>query len=273
MKAMLACSEIPDLYKLTYPKLITPKLDGIRALACQGTAMSRTLKPLPNKHVQKFFMDNQLTNLDGELMVRNADGTLAIFDDVQSAIMSREGEPDFEYWVFDSFMPASRAHQMRANVAKERVNSTTLAKVHFIAYDIAHSPEQAEEFAKHYLKLGYEGIIIRDPDAPYKHGRSTLKQEWMLKYKPFYDAEGVIVAYEELVHQDGYVGNKLGALWLAFNGTRFKVGSGFDDAQRIEYWQQRDNLLGKQVTFKYQELTKTGKPRFPVFKGIRLEEV
>ena len=80
---MLANSDIPDLEtQVSYPCYIQPKFDGIRCVAIGGVAYSRKMKPIPNRYIQKFFADNKLHGLDGELMI-NGD-----FNKVQSAVMS-----------------------------------------------------------------------------------------------------------------------------------------------------------------------------------------
>jgi len=56
------------------------------------------------------------------------------------------------------------------------------------------------------------------------------------------------------------------------DGNRFKIGSGFDMAQRDEIWRNVDFYLGQTVVYKHQGLTKYGLPRFPIYKGIRAVE-
>jgi DNA ligase-1 len=69
LKPMLA-SPI-DLTKIRYPVMVQPKFDGIRALAVNGQALSRTLKPIPNKFVQSLFANYAqiMHGMDGELVV------------------------------------------------------------------------------------------------------------------------------------------------------------------------------------------------------------
>ena len=97
MKAMLACSTIPELKNISYPVYASPKLDGIRCLAKDGIAMSRNDKLIPNEFIQEEFGRLELSGLDGELMV---DGD---FNTVQSAIMSVLGLAVFYFFVFDYF--------------------------------------------------------------------------------------------------------------------------------------------------------------------------
>ena len=60
---------------------------------------------------------------------------------------------------------------------------------------------------------------------------------------------------------------RLGALVCELkNGTRFKVGTGFTDAQR-----QKPPRVGSKICFGYFELSKDGVPRFPTFLGMRAD--
>jgi len=62
---------------------------------------------------------------------------------------------------------------------------------------------------------------------------------------------------------------RLGSLAVAYGGVSFDLGSGFNAEQRAALWASRDDLVGKRVSFKFQELHASGIPRFPIFKGIR----
>lgn len=283
-KPMLACSTIPSIEALDYPVMASPKLDGIRCLIVDGKPVSRTLKPIPNKHVQKVLSALNLPELDGELMLKTGD-----FNNVQSAIMSEHGEPDFEYVVFDNYAQPLKPYS-------SRFISTQLAKdypsvVQFVSNIIVTDKNHMKELYAKWLDEGYEGAIVRDPTGPYKHGRSTLNQGWMLKLKVFNDAEAEIIGVTELEHNDNeattdvlghtvrsshsanqYGGDTLGALICKYNNETFKIGTGFDAAERARLWAIRDKLPGQLVTFKYQDLSKYNVPRFPVYKGLRSKE-
>jgi DNA ligase-1 len=57
-----------------------------------------------------------------------------------------------------------------------------------------------------------------------------------------------------------------------YKDVEFKIGSGFDDAERIRIWNERDRYLGLIVRFKYFPLGSKDKPRFPTFEGWRSKE-
>lgn len=279
---MLACSTIPHPLQIKYPVYASPKLDGIRCLIIDGVPVSRNLKPIPNKHIQDSLRALNLPKLDGELMLKSGD-----FNSVQSAIMSESGKPDFEYVVFDSFETEADGYVKRF-ASIPNIDSPLVKKISNLFIE---SPKQMEKQYDLWIKQGYEGAIIRDMRGIYKNGRSTLKQGWMLKLKTFQDAEAVIVGREELMHNNNEAttdklgqtvrsshkdnqeaGGTLGSLLVEYNGKQFKIGTGFDNAERARLWARGDKLNGKLVTFKFQELSKYGVPRFPVYKGLRHED-
>ncbi len=106
--------------------------------------------------------------------------------------------------------------------------------------------------------LGGEGLMLRQPESPYEIGRSWT----LLKVKSFQDAEAVVIG-----HQPGAGRHKgrLGALLVQLaDGTRFSVGTGFSDAER-----GAPPPVGSTITFRYQELSEGGVPRFPSYVGVR----
>jgi len=106
--------------------------------------------------------------------------------------------------------------------------------------------------------LGGEGLMLRQPGSRYEAGRSAT----LLKVKRFHDAEARVMG-----HQPGSGRHKgrLGALLVQLpDGVQFAVGTGFTDAQR-----ESPPPLGSMVTFRFQELTDGGVPRFPSFVRVR----
>lgn len=106
--------------------------------------------------------------------------------------------------------------------------------------------------------LGGEGLMLRQPGSKYVAGRSAT----LLKVKTFQDAEAVVVG-----HQAGAGRNKrrLGALLVRLpDGTDFAIGNGLSDRERSE-----PPAVGATVTFRCQELSDAGVPRFPSYVGVR----
>jgi DNA ligase 1 len=106
--------------------------------------------------------------------------------------------------------------------------------------------------------LGGEGLMLRRAGSRYESGRSST----LLKVKSFHDAEARV-----LKHQEGAGRHKgrLGALLVELpDGTTFAVGTGFSDAER-----ENPPPVGSTITFRYQELSEAGVPRFPSYVGMR----
>lgn len=283
MKPMLAA---PAGAELPFPLLLSPKLDGIRCLIVAGVAVGRSLKPLPNRHVQQLFGRPELNGLDGELLVGNPTAK-DVFQTTTSGVMSVAGEPDVTFWVFDDYS-APGGFGERYLRAQRRVAAAPHCQL------VAHAQVAAADdllgWEQYYLARGFEGVMLRHPAGPYKHGRSTAKEAWLLKVKRFEDSEAVVLGATELMHnsneakrnrlghlersshQAGKVGRqRLGALVVrdVATGVEFELGTGFTDQQRQDFW--RRDLTGLVVKYKFQPTGVKEKPRFPVFLGFRGE--
>lgn len=284
MKPMLAAAT--DGKHLTYPLLLSPKLDGIRCLIIDGVACGRSLKPLPNKYVQKLFGRPELNGLDGELIV-GLPTAKEVFQTTSSGVMSIEGEPEVMFHVFDDFLETG-GFQRRLHIAQRRIKKAKCCvAVDHWKIEVADDLNRWEE---DYLAMGYEGVMLRHPDGPYKHGRSTAKEGWLLKAKRFEDSEARIIGFSELMHNANEAKrNELGHLERSSKkagkqgaqvlgsfivkdlktGVEFDIGTGFTASQRQELWNVGDNLMGRIIKYKSQPTGVKDKPRFPVFLGFR----
>ena len=102
--------------------------------------------------------------------------------------------------------------------------------------------------------------MLHRADALYVTGRSDV----LLKLKLLYDAEATVIAHT--AGRGKYTG-KLGALEVVTpEGIRFKLGTGFTDAQR-----ENPPKIGSTVTYTYRDKTKAGKPKFASFLRVRNE--
>jgi DNA ligase-1 len=282
-KPMLAGS-VKDLADLKFPVLCTPKLDGIRCLKINGKALSRKFKEIPNHHVRKL-LETLPDGLDGELML--VGGT---FNETQSAIMTEEGEPNFQYAVFDY---VSENLEVPYITRAEQLDNLKLPKFCVkILPEFVFNIEALEKLELQYLEENYEGVMIRSSESPYKCGRSSLKQGYLLKYKQMEDSEAVILGFEEKMHNNNVAekdafgrtkrsshkanlvpAHTLGCLLVKDikTGVEFSIGTGFDDEMKQEIWDGREKYLGKLVTYTHQPSGAKDKPRFPSFKGFRDE--
>jgi len=285
-KPMLAATKPPDISSLAYPVYVTPKIDGVRALVRDGKLLARSLKPHKNKFVVETLMEQiRLPDgLDGELVVKNR-----TFNELSGDIRRESGEPDFEFLVFDYFMHPQDRYLARCVDAEAIVLDLDNPRVRFLVPEAVDSPEQLQALYESYLQQGYEGAIIRSGDGPYKHGRATLNQAYMLKYKPFEDDEATVIGFVEMMHNENEAkknalgrterstskeglrpANMLGKLVLRrSDGVEFGCGSGFSHAQRQEIWANQDRYAGQLAKYKYMAVGAKDRPRLPIFLGWR----
>lgn len=286
MKPMLAAPT--DGKDLRYPLLASPKLDGVRCLIIDSVAVSRSLKPIPNKHVQRLFGRAELNGLDGELIV-GADCGPGVFQRTSSGVMSREVYPEAVLHVFDTFL-GDYGFKQRLLLAKTRIKG--LHNLELVEHVNLVSESALLKYEAAKLGHGYEGVMIRDPAGPYKQGRSTLNEGWLLKLKRFVDSEAVVTGYTQLMHnaneattnelgqteRSSHQAGKqpvalLGALQVqdVKSKVEFEIGTGFTTDMRRLLWIGRGKLKGRLVKYKYQPVGVKDKPRFPVFLGFRDE--
>lgn len=278
-RPMLAVqAKIPEI---RYPVFGSYKMDGIRAMVVDGQLISRTLKPIPNNWLRSQFGKKKYEGLDGELTLIDDSGCAVPdgYRDTVSLVMTEDYEPQGISWVtFDCFNSPDEPYYKRL----ESVHSFRVRTV------LIENEQQLMAFEAEALNKNYEGIIIRDPDAPYKFGRSTLKQGWMLKVKRFEDDEAKVVDFEELMHntnpaqldERGYTKHtshqenkvpmdRLGALVVIWQGQLLRIGSGFTKMERYTIWRYKEKYRGKLVKFKYLRTGMKDLPRHPVFLGWR----
>ena len=283
IRPMLSAT-IESLDSLVFPLLASPKLDGIRAIINNNVVQSRNGKAIPNHYVQQLFGNSKFNLLDGELIVGppNSD---TCFRDTTSAVMSHSGEPHVSFYVFDWVNPSlgfTDRIVMASNIATKHSNMVMLT------HTMVSSPAEVVAMEEQCLARGFEGLMLRSPRGLYKYGRSTMREQGLMKLKRFKDSEAVVVAVEERMHNAneatidslGYMERSthkqnmvgrgdLGALIVRDLKTdvEFSIGTGFDDAERAKLWVLRP--IGRIVKYKYFPTGSKDKPRFPVFMGFR----
>lgn len=279
--------------QITYPVWATPKLDGIRCIIKKGCPVSRNFKPIRNAHICSKLA-NLPSDLDGELILKNIKGN---FNEVSSAVMSEDGSPEFVYSIFDYVPDPDVGYLDRIELLKKHFQGSFkkyytqyIDYIELILPVEINSEEELKQYEAECLAGGYEGVMLRSADSPYKYGRSTAKQGWLLKLKRFKDSEAVIVGFvEKITNQNEATKDKLGYTKRSSckanlvpagtlgtlkikdvkTGMEFGLGSGLDDELRKEIWENQEEYLGRIVKYKYQPSGAKDLPRFPVFLGFR----
>lgn len=297
-ECMLAHDGANHEKKVKGAKLVEPKLDGVRVLTIIDTAAqtvtqySRNGKVLENfghitegllKHIDKF---ERSVVLDGEIISTS-------FQDLMKQVhrKSDADASDAVLMLFD-MIPLNEFKNGKSTMGQKRRSALlkqfedTFDKVGGIGIvpqteidlDTAVGEMQFMQFNKDAIDNGYEGIMIKDPNAIYECKRSV---SW-LKQKPFIEVSLSIVAVEE---GTGKNEGRMGAIicegvddgkTIAVN-----VGSGFTDDQRAEFWADKESLVGQIVEVRADAATRSQDseavwslrfPRFLRFRGFKAGE-
>jgi DNA ligase 1 len=234
---------------------MSEKLDGIRAYWDGESFVSRLGNRFfaPDWFVEALPADT----LDGELWVARK-----MFQKTTSIVRSGSSGEEWKKVTFVIFDAPNASGGFEDRIAHAKQVMTKADAPH--ARCLEHI--QCEGFA--HLKaelarvesLGGEGLMLRRPKSAYEVGRSMA----LLKVKTFHDTEARVVAHAAGA---GRHKGRLGALVCELpNGTQFNVGTGFSDDER-----ESPPGIGAIITFRYQELSDGGVPRFPSYVGERID--
>lgn len=285
-RPMLACSESCHHFfdQLRFPLLASPKIDGIRATIRDGVVYARSNQPFPNVNLQKKF--GQFEYFDGEFVLGSP--TRHDLCRATGGVTNSKEKPvdELSLFVFDHIENLGESYNDR----RHRLQFASLNKpsVYFHHQQFVTTLDELLAYEEDCLNDGYEGLIVRDLDAPYKCGRSTAKEQYLLKLKRFTDAEFEVVGFEERMHngneattsalgrtkRSSAVAGKsgrgdLGALICQGEGFTFNVGTGFSDSERAEIWGNKAAYEGRLAKVKFFAIGMKDKPRHPVFLSWR----
>jgi DNA ligase 1 len=255
--------------KIKFPCRVQPKLDGIRCIAIiqdgKCTLWSRTRKPINSvphiiAELEAAFANRNII-LDGELYNHEMKHD---FEKIVSLVRQKKpakGHEIVQYHVYDL---------VNDETFEER---TTTLDIIFAAYNLnavkpvdteyADTEEEALQWFESFVKLGYEGAMLRNEESLYVNKRSMDLQ----KIKPFTDDEFNIIGVTE---GRGKMAGHAIFVCLAKNGKEFeaKLKGALENLK--PYFENESTWKGKRLTVRYQGLTNKEKvPRFPVGIAVR----
>ncbi len=248
-----------DWKRVSFPCYVSRKLDGLRAIYRAGAFYSRKghvlegLKTL-TAAVQEALEGTDITALDGELMVPGVH-----FNEISGKIRSFNETPDAVYHVFDT-PDADRPFYQRYNELSMLLSDS--GPVQLVGHQMVYNREEIDEYYAEARAAGFEGCMVKNPDARYENSRSWAWQKVKntdtvdLKVVGIYAGHG---KYEGL----------LGGIYVDFNGVRVGVGSGLTDYQRNVWADEPEEIVGKTVEIAYQEVTPDGSLRHPRIIQVR----
>lgn len=280
---------------IKFPVYVQPKLDGVRCLAYlakpntsykEVILYTRTKKVFPSVDYLKKILypylnhlydtdNNQSIYLDGELY-KHGKKLQDISGDSrnESANVSEKNTNRNEYHIYDCFYPKELTEPFKHRYQQLKVlydsiepeDATVLKKVPTY---IVNNFDEANKKYKEFVKLGYEGAMLRNILGPYlaspdKTG-TFLRSRDLVKLKPKFSDEFVVVGFKE-----GTRGKDKGAiLWVCktSDGIEFNVTpKDITYEQRYELYEDAVKNFDKKyadryMTVEYEDLSKTGVPQ------------
>lgn len=256
MSVLLSENYTPDIDPIGY--YISEKLDGIRAIWNGENLVSRNGNVFPAPQWFKDIFPKDV-KLDGELWLGRKQ-----FEQTSSIIRSGsmdKGWNKVSFMTFDIPDPKAGLVEERWDKLRVVVRKTNHPQLQLVQQIKCEGMAQLMKLLDIVTSLGSEGLMLRKPKSRYEPKRSST----LLKLKKFLDAEAKVTGHVALVSGGIEMPGVMGALECKLpNGIDFKVGTGFNDIQR-----RNPPAIGSTITFKYQELGVNGKPRFPVYIGVR----
>lgn len=285
-----------DIAKLRWPMWFEPKIDGIR-MTNYGKVFSAQAKPFPSNYVHTHFGSKLHLGIDGEATSGEPNDPL-VFSNTYSAMMTHGSMAPVIWNVFDYCHPDhwDRSYEARLDTLLEILYSRKTeglpGEIRVVERTLVKSWDEALEQEQRILLQGYEGGMLHGYGLPYKFGRGTLNQNYLIKLKRFETREAIIIGFYELEHNDNeaYIdgtghtkrsshkankrlGGTLGGFRVrdCVSGVEFNLGSGLglDAALRHHIWHNQALYLGKMVSYKKLKVGEKDKPRNCTFRGFR----
>lgn len=260
---------------------LTEKLNGVRATYYKGRLYARSGIPYTGlEHITNEFawdttnalvLDGELTLMDkkghsdneafriatGIINSDTVDKTMicyTVFDILPTAEFER-GESESGY----------RTRRPALEAVKATLRRNSPVRILPVLYS-GTDQSKINTLLEQMVREDKEGLMV-NLDVPYK----CRRHNGVLKVKRFYTMDLPITACEE---GGGRLSGTLGAFVLQYKGNEVRVGSGFTDEQRADFWKKRNDLIGTICEVKYKEISydkNTGAEslQFPVFVSLR----
>lgn len=259
------------------PVLASYKVDGMRGTYRNSvdTIVSRLGLPISacgslSMHVDKYYRAES-QEPDGEVYIKGL-----TFEDNMSLLKRKADCPQSKFYIFDDMSYAQTHFEARYGVMSHDYfkyldackKDNVEPRVVLLTQELVTTMERLNEMYEEARQLGFEGLVLADPKAVYPFGRTKAR----LKMKPGrlatdlreVDLE-VTGVYEGQYKYEGM----LGGIICSYNGKEVRVGTGFTDVQRAEFWQIPELIIGEVVNVLYMEETVHGVLRHTSFNGIK----
>jgi DNA ligase 1 len=293
---MLAHDGTKHEKKIAGRKLLDIKIDGVRLISILDKDAGTVTQFTRNGKINDNFKDIQAALMGvldrlKESIVLDGEVVSNSFQELMTQINRKDADTSTSrYALFDmiplkdfqrgeSRLTQTERHTLLCGLEYQGILQRATGRVVYIVpkVPVDLSTEDGKlafkRFNREALEAGYEGVMVKDPDAPYIGKRSTA---W-LKIKPVIEVSLEVVD-AEIGDPDGKFSQTLGALVCRGEDDgkmiEVKVGSGLTDEQRDEIWSDPSKVIGMIVEVSADAITKASDSevyslRFPRFKGWR----
>lgn len=287
--------------ELRFPYFASYKLDGYRAFHEGDKLLTSSANPVTNAYTQDLFTNRTLagapfldfTGLDGELVVGAWNDPRA-FHNTSGPVRKKTGEPDVRWYIFDDRTYPGNAFAHRSQDACRRVeemHARGFDRIDYLPQRMVLNLEQMLAFEKEAVDAGFEGIMLRDPNGRYKFGRSTVKENLLLKVKRFITEEARIVGIIEQMenlneadvdnfgrskrseNKDNMIGTGMAGAFTVESSKwprPFQISAtSLTHEERKQVWENQGEYLNELARYKYFPHGVVDVPRHGMFEALR----
>lgn len=242
---------------IEFPVYAEPKIDGwrVNVIIKDGsvTYLSRSGKPMETlesltESILSLYPEDCM--VDGEIKSGHFQDSSSVFSSKKNKKTANIILYAFDYLHYHEWenKECSRTFQERRKHLKH--NGTS---VQILPLEELHNLSEVHSTYKKHLTQ-YEGTILKKKNGSYEFKRT---RDWM-KVKPIQTIDVEITGYIEGTKK--YTG-MLGAFTFNYNDQPCRVGGGFSDKEREEFWKRKDKMIGTIIEVEFMESTESGKTR------------
>lgn len=249
-------AKLYDADHVIYPCYGSPKMDGVRAKFKNGTFYSSGGHPYKGLENLQELLKRVTIEIDTELTVFNKS-----FQVGSGLIRSDDPTPDAQMHILE--LPTAKGtFNTRLSMMEDLFHELNNPSICSVPRSALYNEEETQEYYKNCRRLHFEGSIISPYDYEYVGTRSY---RWM-KLKPVKDIDTRAV---DVYEGKGKYQGQLGGVVVMFEGKRNRVGGGFSDKQRKDFWANPNLIIGKMIEVHYMEKTDDGNMRHSRFFDFR----
>lgn len=262
---MLASDYLKQGHRIKFPCFGSAKLDGVRCLAiCSDDGVvlkSRGGKLYDVKHIiQQLESVMKVGDIwDGEIYLHGK-----YLEEIVSAVKKYNPlTTSLTFRIFDVVEDDMifEDRLIRLLQIEDYLFEQQVPSIDVLPYELLNNEADMHNWHQMYINAGYEGIMLRNAMGRYESGKRSADLQ---KFKTFFDSEFKVV--DVIPDKDG------GAIFVVentFADNQFNVVGGSHE-QRNQWIADKESLIGKYITVKYQTTYKDTKiPQFPTFVSFR----